>query len=622
MELVLPLDEGSRRDCGFASPMAAYLARRFWGAKASEVQRPASLALPQAQPHYDDPDLVAEIIDSLPALFMIFDRAGHLQRWNRRFVEVSGYAESACRGLPFAQLFRSTSALGRWALCTDDRQPRSQSFEEVLTTRVGREIPFLLAAARLQVGESMMVAIGATDLTEQRRAERRLHRLAYFDPNTRLPNRLGFPREVSALIEQHGIAIRSQLAVAVVDIHRFQAVNDMLGYQGGDELLREIAARLRSQLEPEEFAAYLGEDSFAVLLWNVHSLPDAERAGERVLGLFQRAFQVRGESLSLSVCVGVAPAYLGGDPVSWLRNANHAMHGAKQRGPGSVVVFADAMRLASERRLKLENELRAAIGHDELCVYLQPIVQVADLRRVGFEALLRWEHPSQGLVFPADFVPLAEGTSLISAIDGWMLYHCVGLAEGLPPGQFININASARSLRSESWVAAVEKLARSRRLAAGCLRVEITESALMGDVDLIRSNLDRLSRIGITTVLDDFGTGYSALAHLRNFPIAGIKIDRSFVTRIDIDARDRRIVYGITSLAHELGLSVTAEGVETESQLQCLREIGCDLAQGYLFGRAEAAGLVLGAEARPAGVQSRVVPPDSRTAAPWRGVST
>jgi len=520
------------------------------------------------------------IADALPHAFLVFDASARLLRWNRQLAQMLGALGQQIGDLEFSDLFRSPSATALWRELLSRPNEPAQTQQEMLTCPSGKQIPLLLGAACMDLNGTRVVVIGATDLSEQHAAERKLRRLAYFDPLTRLPNRAGFRRELGLLRERHAAA-HTQLAIAVVDIDRFRVVNDAHGHEGGNQLLEQLAARLKAELPSEDLIGHLGEDEFAILFSDVKDDQHAYSIGLRLVEMFRQSFEVNGERVIVSVCVGIAPVE-NGDPSIAMRNADTALYRAKEAGSAQVVVYDRAMRESNELRLRLETKLRNALRENQLRLVFQPILELESGKVVGHEALMRWSHPNHGAISPAYFIPLAERCGIAPAIDAWTLSQSIGHLRA--DGGFVNVNVSARTLTDSDWVEMAIDSFHASGLRPGRLRLEITETALLSRDSSAHAHLQRLSLAGMPIVLDDFGTGYSSLSHLQDYPISGVKIDRSFVACIDSNGRERRIVSAVTRLAQDLGFSVTAEGVETEAQHAALIAAGCVYGQGHYYG--------------------------------------
>jgi len=420
---------------------------------------------------------------------------------------------------------------------------------------------------------------------ERKRAQERLAHQALHDPLTELPNRALFLDRLALALARLRRR-QSSMAVLFADVDRFKVVNDSLGHDAGDRLLVALARRLRDVLRPGDTLARFGGDEFAVLCEDV---PQGDVIGiaERMMDALAEPFTAVGREVFVSVSLGIAVARDPDQrPEALLRDADAAMYLAKDRGRARFEIFDEAMRDKSTERLLLENALRRAPERGELRALYQPIVRLADGSMVGAEALVRWDHPERGLLEASQFVPLAEETGIIVPLGSWMLTEACREAvswggDGRAPA--VSVNLSARQLSQPDLVDTVDQALRQTGLDADHLWLEITESVLMEDADTAVEALRRLRALGVHLCVDDFGTGYSSLAYLRRFPVDALKVDRSFVAGLGEDPEDSAIVEAVVSMAHSLRLSVVAEGVETEEQLARLRDLGCELAQGFYF---------------------------------------
>lgn len=555
------------------------------GWRSEHLMTPFDPAAEAALGNEPDPKLLAALTEALPNLLLVFANSGRLLRANRHLTYMAEYAPSEVSGLTFAHLFQGLLAGARWQELLHTAQQQVISFSATLTTRRGRLIPLQLGMARVDSEGSARIVVSATDLRGQQAAERHLLRQAFFDPLTQLPNRAGFKRQLGLRMGGDFRRSHDPLALALIDITRFRAINDALGHEGGDEVLRLCANRLKGVLGADEILGHMGEDEFAVMLTDVPDEAAARRAGLRLRAVLDEPFLVSGQRLTLNARVGLA--LLGGhaDPASLLRAADSALSAAKELGASAIGVFDQSMRLRSEQRLHLDGELRTAVANKEFILHFQPIVRLEDGDLVGHEALLRWNHPKRGLLSSAEFIGQAERSGIAPALDTVAMQTALAWLERAPAHLYCNVNASALSLRDPQWLASTFELLRAHPKLGGRLRIEITETALLHDASEVQQVLETLIDAGALIVLDDFGTGYSSLSHLQRFPISGIKIDRSFISRVDSSTRDRQIITAIIGLAADLGLSLTAEGVETQAQRSCLLACGCTLAQGWLFGR-------------------------------------
>jgi len=427
------------------------------------------------------------------------------------------------------------------------------------------------------------------DVTDRVRLEGELAHRAFHDPLTGLANKALFHDRLRQALDRAARSGRAS-AVLFLDVDNFKTVNDSLGHAAGDELLVAVAERLRGCARRSDTVARLGGDEFAILTEDLSDRIPAHQLADRVLAALNDAFDVHGTEVSPTVSVGIAFAEPGATAEVVLRDADLAMYCAKERGKNRYVEFEPQMHTATAARLAVEGELRHALADGQLAVFFQPIVEVATRRIIGFEALVRWHHPTRGLVPPDQFIPIAETTGLIEAIDRHVLRLACDQAATWPrppgrPGYSLSVNVSARRLVDPLLIDDVATATARLHGTATGLTLEITESAVLRSTAAVTGQLRAARALGAQVALDDFGTGYSSLAHLRQLPVDSLKIDRSFVA--DLTARPARggIAQAILQLAVSLNLTAVAEGVENAEQLVELQRLGCHHAQGYHLGR-------------------------------------
>ncbi len=427
------------------------------------------------------------------------------------------------------------------------------------------------------------------DISRQKEQEYRLQQHAFYDLLTGLPNRaLVLNRLEQSLVE----AQRSQRRVAVlfIDLDDFKKVNDSLGHEEGDKLLRHAAQRLQASVRQGGTVGRFGGDEFVVLVEQVETVSDVLGMVERLLNRFRDLFRCGGREFRLTASVGVAMAPEDGTtPSELLKHADSALFHAKKQGRNTYSCYTDAMNQEASHRLQLEEQIHGALERDEFQVLYQPKVDVVSGRLKGVEALLRWQNPILGAVSPIVFIPVAEQIGMIASLGQFVLKDALQHLQSwrsLSSSDFtVAVNLSPLEFRNIDFVASVEQALADAALPGSSLELEITEGVLMSGHSEVNDALAALTDMGITIAMDDFGTGYSSLSYLRRYPFHVLKIDRSFINDIAIDPADRELICAAIAMAHGLGLEVVAEGVETEEQLKILADYGCDVAQGYLFSK-------------------------------------
>jgi diguanylate cyclase (GGDEF)-like protein/PAS domain S-box-containing protein len=440
-------------------------------------------------------------------------------------------------------------------------------------------------AVRNGEGTAIRIAGSQTDITEGK----------VCDALTALPNRLYFLDKLETSFDA-ACQTGRRFAVLFLDLDRFKVINDSLGHAAGDELLREIAGRLRSSLRAawetrQSVVARLGGDEFAILLGDVRDAADAEMVAQRVLEEFESPFRLEGRQVFATVSIGIALNSSGATPEDLLRNADTAMYHAKAAGKARFAVFDEGMHERAVARLEIETGLRKAIEEGQLVLYYQPEVSVVNHRVIGYEALVRWNHPERGILPPSEFIPVAEESDLIVHLGRWVLKEaCRQMAEWhrrfvFNPPLTISVNISPRHLIDAGLVQDVERVLGETGLPANCLKLEVTEGSIMHDPEKSIATLRRLKAMEIGLEIDDFGTGYSSLSYLQRLPFDTVKIDRSFIKELGVNAESSEIVRTIVELARSLDMEVVAEGVETEDQLRRVTTLGCEYVQGYYFAK-------------------------------------
>jgi len=495
----------------------------------------------------------------------LWDRLLHTDDSDR---VVSNEAECARSGEKLVQEYRLRSADGRDVWIRDE-----------MTVVVDR-----------QTGEDPLFYGVFLDVSDRKRMESELERLALYDALTALPNRALFADRLGHVLERRDRDTAT--AVYFLDLDRFKRINDSLGHAAGDEVLREVAARLRSVVRPEDTVARFGGDEFTVLCESVGGVLEAVAIADRLQRPLRNPLVAGGAELRLSASIGVALVEAGeqGDAQNLIEDADAAMYRAKERGGARTELFDSAMRENAVRALQVEQELQQALEQGDLRLYFQPSVDLGSGRVVGAEALVRWHHPKRGVIVPDRFLKVAEETGLIVPLGAWVIGEaCRQLAEWQSRPEtaelYLSLNLSARELTHPDVVPTVLGCVRESGIDPRFLTIEVTESTAMADGDSGFRALRDLSGEGIRVAIDDFGTGYSSLDQLRRMPVDIVKVDRSFVSGMADDSTDRALVAAVVGMGQALKLGVVAEGIEEPSQVEVLRELGCEIGQGFLFAK-------------------------------------
>jgi diguanylate cyclase (GGDEF)-like protein/PAS domain S-box-containing protein len=551
------------------------------------------------------------ILDGACAPFVAVDAEGLIVNWNNEASARLGWSRADALGCPFVDRVLDPGAravyedeVAQLSQPTNGR-PVSRTCRIDLSHRDGRRIPAELTVSRVAAGDSHLVQIFVRDLSDheqaardRRRAEERLAYQRLHDDLTGLPNR-------TLLVDRLGHALSrakrqgSTVAALAVDLDNFKLVNETLGHAVGDQALRELVGRLQDIVRANDTVARTGDDGlarlsgdeFVVICENVGSERDAVAVAERIVEALSRPFSAVVEPIFLTTSVGIALSGADGDAESLIRDATAARQRAKERGRGHFQLFDPGLHARVANRLSRESQLRHALEGDQFTLHYQPLVSAADDQWIGAEALIRWDDPERGLVLPGDFLPLVEETGLILPLGRWVLEQACAQAavwqsdvcRGRP--YRVSVNVSGRQLLEDDIPALVAEALASSGLDPARLAVEITETVLLGDTSTAVETLDRLNALGVRVFLDDFGTGYSSLSYLKRLPLDAVKLDRAFVHGLDESGVDQQIVGAVVQMARALGMTVVAEGVETEGQRDRLRELGCHVLQGYHFAR-------------------------------------
>jgi diguanylate cyclase (GGDEF)-like protein/PAS domain S-box-containing protein len=450
----------------------------------------------------------------------------------------------------------------------------------------GALIDLAIYSRELTYAERPAVLLALMDITERKRAEARLAFMAQHDGLTGLPNRNLLRQQVDEML-LHTRRSAEKVAVLMLGLDNFKAVNETLGHAIGDKLLRGVAKRLRSTLREEDALARLNSDEFAIVQSGLTRPEDAVMLAKRLLEAIADPYLLDGHSVVIGASIGIAMAPADGDDSEkLLKSADMALSRAKLDARGTFAFFEAALHAKAQSRRKTEVELRDAIQNDVLRPYYQPLVDLSSGRITGFEALVRWPHAERGMVSPAEFIPVAEETGLINPLGGLMLRRACFDAATWPDDVRVAVNLSPLQFRSGNLLSMVTDALKHSGLPPRRLELEITETLLLEKSAQVLATLHALRALGVRISMDDFGTGYSSLSYLRSFPFDKIKIDQSFVRDLGANREAQAIIRSIVSLGKGLGVTITAEGVETEAELSCLRAEGCDEGQGFLFSKA------------------------------------
>jgi diguanylate cyclase (GGDEF)-like protein/PAS domain S-box-containing protein len=528
-----------------------------------------------------------------PVMLHTIDRRGLLLHVSDYWLQSMGYQREEVIGQPMSDFLSEKSRrLAEEKVLPDlFRAGYVKDIPYQMVKKSGEYIDILLSAVAEHDGEGEIVRSLAVviDVTERKRAEREIQKLAYYDTLTGLPNRTLFFDRLSQAIAQAKREHR-QVGVLFLDLDRFKTINDTLGHMAGDMLLKYVARRLRGCVRESDTVARLGGDEFVVILPGVHSEQDLTHSAKKVLEALSRPVRLGEKKFFTTASIGISIFPLDADSVeSLLRNADIAMYAAKERGKNTYQFFSEEMNAKVVEKLGLETRLREALKREEFFLVYQPQIDLASGTMTGLEALLRWRHPEVGLIPPGEFIRVAEETGLIVPIGEWALRTACAQAivwqqAGFPPLRMA-INISGRQFDQPDFIDLMDRVLRDTGLDPKWLELELTESIVMENVPETIMTLTDLKVRGIHLAIDDFGTGYSSLSYLKHFPFDRIKIAQEFVRDVPNDPEDSAIVEAITGMANSLGLEVIAEGVEKQVQLDFLRACNCHEMQGFLFAR-------------------------------------
>ena len=540
--------------------------------------------------------MAATVFEHSTAAILVTDPAGYIVQVNNAFSRVSGYSsDQVLDQLPGMLTADSQQSTHLQYVLSQLNLRGTWEGEIWLKRRSGENFPAWvgITAVHDEEGDLVSYVCFFSDISERKASEQRIHRLAYYDALTQLPNRTLFQDRLHTAL-QHADRHREWVVLMFLDLDRFKPINDSLGHAAGDRMLKDVAIRLAACVGEDDTVARMGGDEFTLLLQSNSTREDAlHRAihvAEQILASLARAFVLEGREFFVTASIGIALSPQDGNELSQLmKNADTAMYHAKERGKNNFQFYQADMNASALERLELEGDLRHALEQGEFLLHYQPQFSGNGKRLTGVEALLRWQHPKRGLVAPNAFIPVLEELGLVVQVGDWVLAEATRQLSLWHQNRIrvpkVSVNLSARQFSDGNLHQRIQRILGYSGIPAACLELELTESILMQDVGAAMNTLNDLKSLGLCIAIDDFGTGYSSLNYLKQFPIDVLKIDRSFVDGLPQGEQDGQIARAIIAMAHSLNMTVIAEGVETQEQLDFLRNHACDEVQGYLLGR-------------------------------------
>jgi len=534
------------------------------------------------------------IFENAPIGILLIDMQGRVFQANHTAAELLAYDEADMNGLHVSRLVptEERQTLKDHLTTLDIDHESSMREERRMVCQNGLEVwtNFHVVLQRNGKGEPLYYIIQVADISDLKRGQKRMEQMAFYDTLTNLANRRLFQERLGHAIER-SVRSRKTSALLYLDLDNFKRVNDTLGHQVGDHLLREVAERLQDCVRKEDTVGRTGGDEFNILLDDVNTPADAGLVAQKILNHLREPIQVSGHPLIVTTSIGITTLPTDGlDPNLLMRNADLAMYRAKERGRNNYQFYSDDMNTNAVSRLRTEYEIRQALDNKEFELFFQPKVSIQSCEIIGFEALIRWNHPERGVLSPDEFIEIAEDTGSIIDIGSWIIEEacraCATLNENHRTPVSIAVNISPRQFRDPNLVTTVRKNLREAELNAADIEIEITETMLMHDVEAAQETVLRLSELGVRLAIDDFGTGYSSLNYLKRFPINTVKVDKSFVLDLPSNTDDMAITRAVIAMAHQLKMEVVAEGVETAEQFEFLAKQKCEYAQGWLFSKA------------------------------------
>ena len=538
-----------------------------------------------------DEQLLQTVLNNMSQGVLMFDSETRLTFCNQRYLELYGLSSEIVKpGCHLRDLLKHRIELGNFSGDADEYVARLKSgiaegktFNNVVNLPDGRA--FSVVNKPIAGGGWLATH---EDVTERQRSEDRIAHMARHDALTDLPNRMLLLEQLNHEIKR--VKRGECLAVLCLDLDQFKSVNDALGHHIGDELLKLVGERLRGCTRELDVVARMGGDEFAIIMTQMEQAADAATLSKRIRNSVIKPYQVEGHQIVTDISIGISVAPMDAvESAELLRNADMALYDAKSDGRGTFRFFEPEMNTRMKVRRELEMDLRKALATEQFELHYQPLVVLETNDVNGFEALLRWNHPTRGMVSPADFIPIAEETGLIVPLGEWVLKAACNEAVNWPEHIKVAVNLSPAQLNSRNLVSMVTSVLNETGMPPHKLQLEITETVLLQNTFTTLATLHELRKMGVQIALDDFGTGYSSLSYLRSFPFDKIKIDRSFIQDLSNGAEPLAIVNAVAGLAKCLNMTSTAEGVETQQQMDVLQAIGCTEMQGYLFSHARPA---------------------------------
>ena len=532
------------------------------------------------------------IFENAPIGILLVDLHGKIFQANHTAASLLAYDEHHMYGIHVSRLFPADERRQlKEALANLVHRKTSHKSERRLTGQNGMEVwvNFHVALQESNSGKALYYIVQIADISDLKQSQQRMEQMAFYDTLTRLANRRLFHDRLHQAIER-SVRASGTSALLYLDLDNFKRVNDTLGHQVGDALLKEVAARLTKCVRKQDTVGRTGGDEFCVLLDDIESPKDAGKVAAKILNHLREPISISGHPLIVTSSIGITIVPTDGmDPNVLMRNADLAMYKAKERGRNNYQYYSEDLNVNAVKRLRTEFEIRQALEQEEFVLYYQPKISVATGEVVGVESLIRWNHPQRGFLGPDEFIGIAEDTGIIIDIGSWVIQAACRAGQqlrkhlGRPLQMAINI--SPRQFRDPNLVTTMRRSLRETGLDPANVEIEITETMLMQDIEVAHAAVERFAELGVKLAIDDFGTGYSSLNYLKKFPINTVKVDRSFVMDIPSNSDDMAITSAVIAMAHELKMEVVAEGVETHEQFDFLSSHKCEYAQGWLFSK-------------------------------------